>query len=387
MKYRKPIAVLLILAVTLCLCPAAMAANDDLNLDCQGAILIDAQTGKVLYEKSADAKWYPASMTKIMTMILALEAVRDGKASLEEQITASEYASSFGGTQVWLEPGEKFSLEEMLIAIAVGSANDCSVAVAEHLGGSEAAFCKMMTERARELGAKNTNFVNSHGLHDDNHYTTPRDLALMAKHAVTVPHMLEFTTMKEYRFRDEPKLLVLHNTNKLLWWFEGTKGLKTGTTEKAKRNLTAAVERDGLMLLSVVMGAEGNRGHFTQTMSLQQYGFARYGYKQFHDKGHELGEVRIGKGQKDTAKIVAYERVGTIIPRGEEEGLEVKIHTPEYIQAPVKKGQQVGEAIILKDGKEVNTIPLVVVEDIQKGTLLTMLKKVVLAVISVNKLV
>lgn len=385
MKYKKAVAVLLIIAVTLSLCLAAMAVTDDLDLDCQGAILMDAQTGKVLYEKNSDVKWYPASMTKIMTMILALEAVRDGKASFEEQVTASEYASSFGGTQVWLEPGEKFSLKEMLIAIAVGSANDCSVAVAEHLAGSETAFAKMMTERAKELGAKNTNFVNSHGLHDDNHYTTPRDLALMARHAVTLPHMLELTTMKEYEFRPEPKQLVLHNTNKLLWWFEGTKGLKTGTTEKAKRNLTAVVDRDGLMLISVIMGAEGNRGHFTQTMSLQQYGFARYGYKQFYDRGHELGELKISKGQKDTAKIVAEERVGTIIPRGEDQGLEVDIDTPEYIQAPLKKGQKVGEAVILRDGKKISAIPLVVVEDIQKGTLLSMLKKVVISVISLNK--
>lgn len=386
MKYRKTVAVLLIIAVTFSLCPAVMAANDDLNLDCNGAILMDAQTGNVLYEKNGDGKWYPASMTKIMTMVLVLEAVRDGKASFEDQITASEYASNFGGTQVWLEPGEKFSLKEMLIAIAVGSANDCSVAVAEHLGGSEQAFAKMMTKRAKELGAKNTNFVNSHGLHDDNHYTTPRDLALIGKYAVTLPHMLELTTIKEYEFREEPKL-VLHNTNKLLWWFEGTKGLKTGTTEKAKRNLTAAVERDGLMLISVVMGAEGNRGHFTQSMSLQQYGFARYGYEQFYDRGHELGEVKVSKGQKENVKIVAEERVGTIIPRGEDQGIEVKINTPEYIQAPVKKGQQVGEAIILKDGKELRTIPLIAVEEIHQGTLLNMLTKVIISVISLNKLV
>ena len=219
-------------------------AENDLKLDCEGAILIEAQTGKILYESNPHKKWYPASMTKIMTLILAFEAVQDGKVSLDDQVTASEYACSFGGTQVWLEPGEKFSLKEMLIAIAVGSANDCSVAVAEHIAGSETAFARMMTERAKELGAQNTNFVNSHGLHDDNHYTTPYDLAQMARHAVTLPQLLEMTSMKEYLFREEPELL-LYNTNKLLWWFEGTKGLKTGTTDAAKRNLTAAVEKTG----------------------------------------------------------------------------------------------------------------------------------------------
>ena len=384
MKYKRAVTLLLVLALVLSWCPAVMATNDDLKLDCQGAILMDAQTGKILYEQNPTVKWYPASMTKIMTLILALEAVRDGKASLDEMVTASEYACSFGGTQVWLEPGEKFSLEEMLIAIAVGSANDCSVAVAEHLGGSETAFAKMMTKRAKELGAKNTNFTNSHGLHDDNHYTTPYDLAQMARYAVTLPKMLELTEMKEYTFREDPKL-VLYNTNKLLWWFEGTKGLKTGTTDKAKRNLTAAVERDGLMLISVVMGCEGNRGHFTQTMSLQQYGFAHYGYKQFYDKGHEMGEVKIAKGLRESAKVVSKERIGTIIPKGEDQGIEVKIDLPEYVKAPLKKGQKVGNAVILQEGKEINSIPLIVTEDINQGSLLSMLKKIVLLFISVHK--
>lgn len=384
MQYKRTVALLLIFALMLSWCPVVMAANDDLKLDCEGAILMDAQTGKILYEKDSHVKWYPASMTKIMTLILALEAVRDGKASLEEEVTASEYACSFGGTQVWLEPGEKFSLKQMLIGISVGSANDCSVAVAEHLAGSESAFAKMMTRRARELGAKNTNFVNSHGLHDDNHYTTPYDLALITKYAVTLPHMLELAGIKEYTFREDPKL-VLHNTNKLLWWFEGTRGLKTGTTEEAKRNLTVVVERDGLMLISVVMGAEGSRGHFTQSMSLQQYGFARYGYKQFFEKGHKFGEVKISKGNKEKTTVVARDRIGSIIPKGEDEGMEVKIQLPEYIQAPLKEGQQVGNALILQKGREIGRIPLVITEEINKGYLLGMLKKVFLLVISMNK--
>jgi D-alanyl-D-alanine carboxypeptidase (penicillin-binding protein 5/6) len=380
MKFKKAVAFLLVIVIILSICPVVMAEND-LKLDCEGAILIEAQTGKILYESNPHKKWYPASMTKIMTLILAFEAVQDGKVSLDDQVTASEYACSFGGTQVWLEPGEKFSLKEMLIAIAVGSANDCSVAVAEHIAGSETAFARMMTERAKELGAQNTNFVNSHGLHDDNHYTTPYDLAQMARHAVTLPQLLEMTSMKEYLFREEPELL-LYNTNKLLWWFEGTKGLKTGTTDAAKRNLTAAVERDGLMLISVVMGAEGNRGHFTQSMSLQQYGFARYGYKEFYERGQEIGEVKIGKGVKESVKIIPKDRVGTIIPKGEDEGLEVQIELPEYVEAPVEKEQEIGNAVIFRDGKKLQSIPLVAVEQVGKGSLLVMLKKVFVSVVS-----
>lgn len=381
-KRRTCIVLVLILSFLLPICPAAMAA-DELNLNCQGAILMDAQTGKILYEYKADQKWYPASMTKIMTLILALEAVRDGKTSMDEQVTASENACSFGGTQVWLEPGEKFPLKEMLTAIAVGSANDCSVAVAEHLAGSEMAFARMMNEKARKLGAKNTHFVNSHGLHDDDHYTTPRDLALMARYAVTLPHMLELTRIKEYTFREDPKL-VLYNTNKLLWWFEGTQGLKTGTTDKAKRNLTAAVERDGLMLISVVMGAEESRGHFTQSMSLQQYGFSKYGYKQFYDTGQQIGMIKISKGVEESIRAVPKERVGTIISKGEDKNLKVRIEMPEYVQAPVEKGQEIGKAVIYKEGKQVRAIPLVALEEVEKGSILNMLQKVVFSVISMG---
>lgn len=379
MKLKKAVAFLLILVFIFSMCPTVVGAND-LDLNCEGAILVEAQTGKILYEKNPHKKWYPASMTKIMTLILALEAVRDGKVSLDEEVTASEYACSFGGTQVWLEPGEKFPLREMLIAIAVGSANDCSVAVAEHIAGSEKAFAEMMTKRAKELGAKNTNFTNSHGLHDENHYTTPYDLAQMARYAVTLPYMLEMTSMKEYLFREEPELL-LYNTNKLLWWFEGTKGLKTGTTDAAKRNLTAAVERDGLMLISVIMGAEENKGHFTQSMSLQQYGFARYGYKEFYERGQNIGEVKISKGVKDSVKIVAEEKVGTIIPKGEDKGLDVRIDLPGYVDAPIEKGQEIGSAVILQNGKELQSIPLVAAEEVEKGSLLVMLKKTLVSVI------
>lgn len=295
---------------------------------------------------------------------------------------ASEYACSFGGTQVWLEPGEKFPLKKMLIAIAVGSANDCSVAVAEHLAGSETAFAKMMTKRAKELGAKNTNFVNSHGLHDDKHYTTPYDLAQISRYAVTLPHMLELTGIKEYTFREDPKL-VLYNTNKLLWWYEGTKGLKTGTTEKAHRNLTAAVERDGLMLISVVMGAEDSRGHFTHTMSLQQYGFSRYGYKQFYDLGREIGKVKVSKGAQEDIHAVPKEKIGTIISKGEDKNMKVEIKLPEYVEAPIKEGQEIGQAVILQGEKELRTIPLVSEEKVARGGLLYMLKKVMVSVIAV----
>ncbi|NLO89682.1 MAG: D-alanyl-D-alanine carboxypeptidase [Clostridia bacterium] len=351
----------------------------DLNLKCKGAVLVEAQSGRVLYEKNPHSKWYPASMTKIMTLILALEAVRDGTASMDEKVVASENASSYGGTQVWLEPGEEFTLKEMLIAIAVGSANDCSVAVAEHLAGSEEAFVEMMNKKARELGAKNTHFVNSHGLHDDDHYTTPHDLALISRYAITLPHMLELTSIKEYTFREEPKL-VLYNTNKLLWWFEGTKGLKTGTTDKALRNLTAVAQKDGLTLISVVMGCEEERGHFTESMNLLRYGFARYTYKHFYSKDSQIAQVKVGKGVVDKVGVVPKEDIGIAVPKGENVPVKMRYELPKLVNAPVKKGEVIGKAVILEGGKEAFSVPLCAAEEVKRASMLTTLKKAVLRI-------
>jgi len=381
MRWKGKFILIWALTLVLFLYTLPKTAMAELDLECEGAILVEAQSGKVLYEKNPHKKWYPASMTKIMTLILALEAVRDGKASFDEKVVASENACSYGGTQVWLEPGEEFTLKEMLIAIAVGSANDCSVAVAEHLAGSEEAFVEMMNKKAKELGAKNTHFVNSHGLHNDNHYTTPYDLALMSRYAVTLPHVLELTSIKEYTFREDPKL-VLYNTNKLLWWYRGTKGLKTGTTDKAKRNLTAVAERNGLTLISVVIGAEKSRGHFTETMKLLNYGFARYGYKQFYEKDQQIAVVNVGKGNLDRVGVAPKERVGTIVLKGEDRNVRARLELPKLVEAPVSKGEEIGKAVVLKDGEEVYSVPLVAREEVKRCSLLRFLKKVIVTVFS-----
>ncbi|HBT20472.1 MAG TPA: D-alanyl-D-alanine carboxypeptidase [Peptococcaceae bacterium] len=363
------------------LSPFPSYAAAGLDLKCKGAVLVEAQSGKVLYEKNSHLKWYPASMTKIMTLVLALEAVRDGRASLNEKVVASENACSYGGTQVWLKPGEEFSLKEMLIAIAVGSANDCCVAVAEHLAGTEEAFVDMMNKRAEELGAKNTHFANSHGLHNDNHYTTPYDLALISRYAITLPHMLELTSIKEYTFREKPKL-VLYNTNKLLWWFEGTKGLKTGTTDKALRNLTAVAERNDLTLISVVMGCEEDRGHFTESMKLLRYGFARYTYKHFYSKGKQIAQAKVGKGNVDKIGVVPKENIGVAVPKGENISIKVRCELPKLVDAPVKKGEVIGNAVVLEGDKKVFSVPLCAAEEIKRASFFNMFKKVFFSIFS-----
>lgn len=343
-------------------------AAPNLTLEAEGAILMDPLTGQVLFEQDADKKWYPASMTKIMTLGLALEAIEQGIVSLEDEVITSEHAAGYGGTQVYLEPGEKFTLKEMLIAISVGSANDASAAVAEFLAGSEEAFAEKMTQKARELGATNTNFVNSHGLHHDDHYTTPRDMAIISRWAMSFPMMKELTSIKEYTFRPEPKLLILYNTNKLLWWYPGTTGLKTGTTSAAKRNLTATAERNGVELLSVVMGVDRKNGHFGESMKLLNWGFASFKFESFYDEGDVVREIKVSKGNKETVPLVAAQKVGALLDKQDNRQLEIQIEVPDVVLAPIAQGQEIGLIRVLKDGAEINSVPLIAAEEIPRST-------------------
>ncbi|WP_088553193.1 D-alanyl-D-alanine carboxypeptidase family protein [Calderihabitans maritimus] len=364
---RKRIAVAILVVLFLPFLNVGVAAAQ-LDIEARSAILMDAASGKILFEKNAHEKWYPASMTKIMTLTLALEAVEEGKVSLQDMVIASEHASSYGGSQVWLEPGEEFTLEKMLIGIAVGSANDCSVAVAEYIAGSEEAFVEMMNQRARELGAQNTHFANSHGLHDENHYTTAYDMAQIARHALTLPKLRELAAMKSYQFRGDPKPLVLWNYNKLLWWYPGADGIKTGYTSKARYNLTATAERDGLRLIAVVMGVDKRNGHFAEAMKLFNYGFARYGFKKFYEAGELVTSLPVSKGSQDTLDLLAKDKIGVIMPKGKDEGLNLKLEVPSMVNAPVAEGQQVGEAVIMQENKELARFPLVAAQAVERAT-------------------
>jgi D-alanyl-D-alanine carboxypeptidase (penicillin-binding protein 5/6) len=353
----------------ICTIPGVAAWAQELEVEGKGSLLMEAETGEVLFSKDADTRWYPASATKVMTLLLALEAVKEGRASLDDRVVASDNAARLGGSQVWLKPGEAFTLREMLLAVAVGSANDASVAVAEHLAGSEEAFVEEMNRKAREIGAVNTHFVNSHGLHDPQHYTTARDLALMARYAVKhVPEILEFTSVKEYTFREDPTL-ILYNTNKLLWWYPGTRGLKTGTTPEAGRTLVTVAERDGLRLVSVVLGVNRPRGHFSESIKLLNYGFSQYRWHEFYQAGQKVGEVKLSKGAEETVAAVTAERVGMVLPKSSKDKPEVRLELQQVVEAPVKEGQTVGSAVLLRDGKEVGRVALVAAAEVPRATL------------------
>lgn len=354
---------------------AVPAYAASLETTAESAILMDAATGKILYEKEPNKALPPASVTKLMTLLVAAEAVEDGKAKLTETVTASERASSLGGSQIYLEPGEKFSLEEMLISIAVGSANDACVAVAEHMYGTHEEFVEVMNKRAQELGMKNTHFVNAYGLPAKDHYTSAFDLALLSREALKHPLITKLTSIKEYDLRGGD--FKLWNTNKLLWWYEGAEGFKTGWTQEAKYCLASTVKRDGLRLISVVMGVPEVRGHFSESMKIYNYGFAKYMYKEFAPAGSKQGEVVVTKGSKPSVELIAETPVGLCVEKGKDKDCRIETKLNEKTAAPIVKGQQLGEIILYCGQNEEDRVKLLANEDVGRAGFVEMLKKTI----------
>lgn len=357
---------------------ATSSGTPPLKLNAKGAILMDPYSGKILWEQNAHYKGYPASMTKLITMVVVMDAVANGQASLSDPVRTSERAESFGGAEVFLEEGETVPLEKMLIAIAVASANDASVAVAEHIAGSEEAFVELMNAKARELGLQNTNFTNSHGLHDPNHYTTPYDMALIARYALKYPKILEWTSIKRYTFRQNP-LTILDTTNKMLYWYPGTDGFKTGYTEAAGLNLVSTVERDGLRLIAVVMGVETPQGHFTESMKLYNWAFRQWAWKKIYNPGEIVAEVAIDKGREEKARVLAAGKVGAVIPRArtQTDYITTRLELSPMVDAPIKEGQRLGEIVVLEEGREISRVGLLADKNVPRASLKQEIQRVI----------
>ena len=341
---------------------------DQVEVEAEAYILMDADSGKVLLAKNEHKRLPPASMTKLMTMILAAQDLEEGKVTVKDKVVASEEAWKMGGSQIYLEPGEEMTFEDMMIAIAVGSANDACVAVAEHLEGTHQNFVDRMNRQAKMLGLKNTHFVNSYGLPAENHYSSAYDLAVMARYALQYPKILEYTSIKEYNLRQGE--FKLFNTNKLLWWYEGTDGFKTGWTSEAKYCLTATAKRDGLRLIGVVMASPNQNGNHRDMMKLFNYGFAKYAFKSFFSQGSVCGVVQVGKGIKERVEVIAEEDVGSIVEKGQEKKITMEKRLPAYVDAPVVQGQKRGEIRVYNDGDLVKEVNLVAAEDIPRSGLL-----------------
>ncbi|MEE0776978.1 MAG: D-alanyl-D-alanine carboxypeptidase family protein [Bacillota bacterium] len=338
------------------------------DLQANAIMLVEPVTGDIIYEKNADAKVYPASTTKVMTLILALEAINDGKFSMEDEVTASAYAASIEGSSALLAEGEVHTLHDLLAAMAVGSANDAAMAVAEYLGGSEEGFVKMMNDKAAALGMTGTHYMNPHGLHDDNHYTTARDMMTLSLYAIEVPQLLDFTSMKEFEFRPDPHKMLLYNTNKLLFWYEGTQGLKTGTTSPAGRCLLSTVVRDDLRLVGVVMGGTVKNSHYSESMKLMNYGFSQYTMAEIIAPNQSLTAVGIAKGKDETVNLMITEAVRLPSSKTAAPNYTVEYEVNSDLVAPLEQGSKAGEVIVSLNGKELARADLVTVDAVEKQT-------------------
>ncbi|MDF9409049.1 D-alanyl-D-alanine carboxypeptidase [Pelotomaculum isophthalicicum JI] len=339
------------------------------------AVLLEPTTNKIIYEKEPNKRLPMASVTKLMTLLLASEAVEQGKFKLTDKVVTSENAWEMGGSQVYLEPGEEMSLWDMLLAIGLQSANDASVAVAEHIAGSEEAFVQAMNDKAKELGLANTNFVNCHGLTADNHYTSAYDMAVILKEGLKYPLFRQITSMKESELRGGA--FKLWNTNKLLWWYNGADAGKTGWTEAAKYCLASSAERDGLRIICVVLGTPEPGSHFRESTKLLDYGFARYKAVKIAEQGANVGTIKVGKGQVDQVEAQTAEKVSVVALKGEEKGFESRVEVPDHLSAPVRKGQVVGAYVVTKGGQEVKRVNLVAGSDVLKATMIQQMKRVI----------
>lgn len=339
------------------------ATTADFDVPCAAAILVDEDSGTVLYEKNADARRPIASITKVMTLLLTFEALEAGKISLDDFVPVSEHAYHMGGSQIWLEPGEEMTLNDMLKAICISSANDAAVAVAEYVGGSEPAFAEMMNARAAELGMTNTHFVNACGLDEPEHLSTARDVAVMSREM-----LLHHTEVRDYcsiwmdTLRGGATQLV--NTNKLLKSYSGITGLKTGTTGKAGVCISASAERDGLRLIAVVLGAASGKERFQAASTLLDYGFSHFESAAAELPADAPLSLPVERGTAESVALTYTAPERCLMPKGESSTLQVALDLPQKLAAPIRAGETVGTVKISNGSAELASYPVTAAQDV-----------------------
>ncbi len=349
--------------------------ENPLNLESQSAILIEQHSGQILYSHNIHEQLRPASVTKIMSILLIMEQIDEGKLSLTDKVSCSENASHMGGSQIWLDTRETLTVDEMLKAICVVSANDCVVAMAEHIAGSQEAFVEMMNKKAKELGMNDTCFKNCHGIDEDGHVTSSYDIALMSKELLNKhPEVTKYTTIYMDSLRDGKSELV--NTNKLIRTYKGATGLKTGSTGLALYNLSASATRDDLSLIAVIMKAPSTKVRFAEAKKLLDYGFSKFSYKQFAKKGEIVDTIEIQKGVKTTIDIAFENDCGCLIEKGNENKIEQSINI-NTTSAPISKGQKIGEVTYSLNGNKLSSVNLISQNDVDKISIFSMSKSTI----------
>lgn len=349
----------------------------DLAPNAASAALIDADTGTVIFEKNKDAKLPPASITKIMTMLLIMEALDHGKLKMDEKVRTSEYAASMGGSQIFLEPGEEMTVQDMLKGIAMASGNDASVAMAEKVAGSEEAFVRMMNERAAQLGLKNTHFSNPNGLPAENHYTSAYDIAIMSKELLKHEEVTKFTGLyQDYLRKDSPKPFWLVNTNKLVRFYSGADGLKTGYTSEAKFCLSATAKRDHFRIIAVVMGEPDTKTRNAEVTKLFDYAFSQYTNLPIYKTGDAIGDLKVGKGEVPVVPLTAKHPYSVLLKKGDAaEGIRHEVQLRQDVKAPLAAGEPIGKLVVYKGNQVLTEFTLESPVDVKKAGFWTLTKR------------
>lgn len=359
--------------------------EDRLLSDGKSAILIEASTGKVLYEKNSHERYAPASMTKIMSMILIMEEIEKGTLKWNEVLTASEHAASMGGSQIFLQPQEKMSVRDLFKSVAIGSANDATVVFAERISGTEDKFVEKMNKKAKELGLKDTNFKNAVGLDEANHYSSAYDMSVMAKELVKHEEIFKYTTIYEdYLRQNTDNKFWLVNTNKLIKTYDGADGLKTGYTKEAGYCLTATAYKNNMRLIGTIMGASESKSRNSNMATLLDYGYNMYKMQVEVKKGEVVSEKNISKAKKEKIEIVPLKDASVLLEKGEENkslNYDIKINK---LKLPINKGEKIG-ILKLKDGKKViSEVELTVKDNVEKASILELYKRTIKRIISGN---
>lgn len=352
--YHKLISLLLAIVLTAC-SVVIVSAQDDSLISAPAGVLMEASTGKILYEKNAHEQRPCASITKVMTLLLVFEAMDSGKLSLDDTITASEHASSMGGSDIWLEPGETMSADDMITATVVASANDAAVALAEHLSGSEDTFVAQMNERAAQLGMGDTVFKNCNGLDEEGHITSAYDVAVMSRELMKHEKIFDYTSIWLDNLRGGKTQIV--NTNKLLKTYNGITGLKTGTTDDAGCCISATATRDGMSLIGVVLGADTGKQRFADAAALLDYGFANYAIKELKTPEDLPQTIPVEGGMEQTADLGCEVNANAVMNKASADEVQYEISLPESLTAPVVEGEKVG-SVIYKIGSDTKSFDI-----------------------------
>lgn len=366
--------ILILLMINFLFIPVVSAEDLKLAENAKSAILIEASTGEVLFEKNADERLVPASMTKMMSMLVIIEAIENGDLKWNQEIQVSENASSMGGSQILLETGEKMSVRDLFKGVAIASGNDAVVALAEAVAGTEDAFVQKMNDKAKELGLKNTNFKNPHGLDTANHYSSARDMSLIAKELVKHEKVLEFTSVYEDYLRENTdRKIWLVNTNKLVRFYDGVDGLKTGFTEGAGYCLTATAKKDGMRVIAVVMGEADSKTRNQEVSEMLDYAFAQYKLENLLEDGYSLGEYKVYNGKDEFVTVIPKDGATILRKKGEKSSKATYEADVYELKAPLKKGDVVGSLKIKEDGKVIRKVKLTVDKNVKKANYLELL--------------